>query len=91
MKITLKDGSVKEYSEARSIYDIAKDEFVTLELDFCAGIKFNNAFFINDTIICCPSSYSSIISIDINTYQIRNMCKVKDDLIDKSIKFACTK
>lgn len=75
------------WAEKIVIYDIAKDEFVTLELDFCAGIKFNNAFYINDTIICCPSSYSSIISIDINTYQIRNMCKVKDHLIDKSIKF----
>jgi len=25
MKITLKDGSSKEYSEAKSVYDIAKD------------------------------------------------------------------
>ena len=25
MKITLKDGSVKEYSEAKSVYDIAAD------------------------------------------------------------------
>lgn len=25
MKITLKDGSVKEYSEAKSVYEIAKD------------------------------------------------------------------
>ena len=24
MKITLKDGSVKEYSEAKSVYEIAK-------------------------------------------------------------------
>ena len=25
MKITLKDGSVKEYAEAKSVYDIASD------------------------------------------------------------------
>ena len=25
MKITLKDGSSKEYSEAKSVYEIAKD------------------------------------------------------------------
>ena len=25
MKVTLKDGSVKEYSEAKSVYDIALD------------------------------------------------------------------
>ena len=25
MKITLKDGSVKEYSEAKSVYEIAAD------------------------------------------------------------------
>lgn len=37
MKITLKDGSVKEYSEARSIYDIAKDISEGLARVACAG------------------------------------------------------
>lgn len=37
MKITLKDGSVKEYSEAKSVYDIAKDISEGLARAACAG------------------------------------------------------
>ncbi len=37
MKITLKDGSVKEYSEAMSVYDIAKDISDGLARAACAG------------------------------------------------------
>jgi threonyl-tRNA synthetase len=37
MKITLKDGSVKEYSEAKSIIDIAKDISEGLARVACAG------------------------------------------------------
>lgn len=37
MKITLKDGSVKEYSEAKSIIDIAKDISEGLARIACAG------------------------------------------------------
>ena len=37
MKITLKDGSVKEYSEALSVYDIAKDISEGLARVACAG------------------------------------------------------
>lgn len=37
MKITLKDGSVKEYSEAKSIYDIALDISEGLARAACAG------------------------------------------------------
>ena len=37
MKITLKDGSSKEYSEAKSVYDIAKDISEGLARVVCAG------------------------------------------------------
>ena len=37
MKITLKDGSSKEYSEANSVYDIAKDISEGLARVACAG------------------------------------------------------
>ena len=37
MKITLKDGSVKEYSQAMSIYDIALDISEGLARVACAG------------------------------------------------------
>ena len=37
MKITLKDGSVKEYSEPKSIYDIALDISEGLARMACAG------------------------------------------------------
>ncbi len=37
MKITLKDGSVKEYSEAKSVYEIAKDISEGLTRVACAG------------------------------------------------------
>ncbi len=37
MKITLKDGSVKEYSEAKSVYEIAKDISEGLARVACAG------------------------------------------------------
>ncbi len=37
MKITLKDGSVKEYSEAKSVYEIAKDISEGLARMACAG------------------------------------------------------
>ena len=37
MKITLKDGSVKEYSEPKSIYDIALDISEGLARGACAG------------------------------------------------------
>lgn len=37
MKITLKDGSVKEYSETKSVYDIAKDISEGLARVACAG------------------------------------------------------
>lgn len=37
MKITLKDGSVKEYSSAMSVYDIAKDISEGLARAACAG------------------------------------------------------
>ena len=37
MKITLKDGSVKEYSEAKSVYDIALDISEGLARVSCAG------------------------------------------------------
>ncbi len=37
MKITLKDGSVKEYSEAKSVYNIAKDISEGLARVACAG------------------------------------------------------
>ena len=37
MKITLKDGSVKEYAEAKSIYDIALDISEGLARMACAG------------------------------------------------------
>lgn len=37
MKITLKDGSVKEYNEAKSVYEIAKDISEGLARAACAG------------------------------------------------------
>ena len=37
MKVTLKDGSVKEYSEAKSVYDIALDISEGLARTTCAG------------------------------------------------------
>ena len=37
MRITLKDGSVKEYSEAKSVYEIAKDISEGLARVACAG------------------------------------------------------
>ncbi len=37
MKITLKDGTIKEYSEAKSVYDIAKDISEGLARVACAG------------------------------------------------------
>ena len=37
MKITLKDGSVKEYSEEKSVYDIALDISEGLARMACAG------------------------------------------------------
>ena len=37
MKITLKDGSIKEYNEAKSVYDIAKDISEGLARVACAG------------------------------------------------------
>lgn len=37
MKITLKDGSVKEYGEARSVYEIALDISEGLARVACAG------------------------------------------------------
>ena len=37
MKITLKDGSVKEYAQAMSVIDIAKDLSEGLALVACAG------------------------------------------------------
>ncbi len=37
MKITLKDGSVKEYGEAKSVYEIAKDISEGLARTACAG------------------------------------------------------
>ncbi len=37
MKITLKDGSVKEYNEAKSVYDIALDISEGLARNSCAG------------------------------------------------------
>lgn len=37
MKITLKDGSVKEYTEAKSVYEIAKDISEGLARAACAG------------------------------------------------------
>ena len=37
MKITLKDGSVKEYTEAKSIFEIAKDISEGLARIACAG------------------------------------------------------
>ncbi len=37
MKITLKDGSAKEYSEAKSVYEIAKDISEGLARMACAG------------------------------------------------------
>lgn len=37
MKITLKDGSVKEYAEAKSVYEIAKDISEGLARVACAG------------------------------------------------------
>ena len=37
MKITLKDGSVKEYGEAKSVYEIAKDISEGLARMACAG------------------------------------------------------
>ena len=37
MKITLKDGSVKEYDSAKSIYEIALDISEGLARNACAG------------------------------------------------------
>ena len=37
MKITLKDGSVKEYSEGKSVYEIALDISEGLARMACAG------------------------------------------------------
>ena len=37
MKITLKDGSVKEYSESKSVYEIAQDISEGLARVACAG------------------------------------------------------
>ena len=37
MKIILKDGSVKEYQEAKSVYDIAMDISAGLARMACAG------------------------------------------------------
>ena len=37
MKITLKDGSVREYAESKSVYDIALDISEGLARAACAG------------------------------------------------------
>ena len=37
MKVTLKDGSVKEYAESKSVYDIALDLSEGLARVACAG------------------------------------------------------
>ena len=37
MKITLKDGSIKEYSEAKSVYEIALDISEGLARVACCG------------------------------------------------------
>ena len=37
MKITLKDGSVKEYQEAKTVYEIASDISEGLARVACAG------------------------------------------------------
>ena len=37
MKITLKDGSVKEYEQAMSVYEIAADISEGLARNACAG------------------------------------------------------
>ena len=38
MKVTLKDGSVKEYAEAKSVYEIALDISEGLARVACAGM-----------------------------------------------------
>ena len=37
MKVTLKDGTVKEYAQSMSVYDIAKDISEGLARAACAG------------------------------------------------------
>ena len=37
MKVTLKDGSAKEYAESKSVYDIARDISEGLARAACAG------------------------------------------------------
>ena len=60
MKITLKDGSVKEYDHAMSVYDIALDLSEGLARAACAGEVNGEAVDLRTVVEERPGKYSDI-------------------------------
>ena len=55
MKITLKDGSVKEYDKAMSVYEIAQDLSEGLARVACAGEVDGEVVDLRTVLACHPS------------------------------------
>ena len=85
MKITLKDGSIKEYSEAKSVYDIAKDISEGLARVACAGeVNGVEYFFVNEEKMCRLEAEGKVIekrSYD-TVHGVWHYFTVCDDQID---------
>ncbi|MCI9137301.1 MAG: threonine--tRNA ligase [Lachnospiraceae bacterium] len=74
MKITLKDGSVKEYNEAKSVYDIALDISEGLARAACAG-EVNGAVVDLRTMVDCDSELNILTQKDAEGIRtVRHTC-----------------
>ena len=74
MKITLKDGSVKEYNEAKSVYDIALDISEGLARAACAG-EVNGTVVDLRTMVDCDSELNILTQKDAEGIRtVRHTC-----------------
>lgn len=69
------------------VYNIKENKFEIEELPKEQGLKFNNAFLLNNEVLCIPSMYSQIVSMDIHRYKISMKYDMKKIMEKEKIEY----
>lgn len=69
------------------VYDMIKKDFKSIFLSDSKSLNFCSAYLFGKDIVCAPYQYPRIISIDTNTYEIKETCNLAEEMRDKGISY----
>lgn len=69
------------------IYNIKTKKTIVKELPGERNVKFNGAYLVNNNIICIPSVYPYIVSVDIRSYEVTFKCSIKKAMENEKIDY----